>query len=237
MKKIILIFSILAFISCKKGNDETLSSSEIVALDTIAKSVEPIVPPVEKELTQQEKYLSDNGFKIDAGFNDTQFKEFQAVIESGLFKKESFCDVYKKALNLQDNNLKEYLRKFRKIEYFETILFMYGPRVCDMSSPKKQNTSSTSYINSDESANPCIIAKDFIKQDLRNPSTADFSIFDCSTDKNADGTYTILRKVSAQNSFGIESTYIYKLKLGFKGGNWVDMSNWVLIKMQSEEYK
>jgi hypothetical protein len=237
MKKIIILFSILAFISCKKENAETLSSSEIIAIDTISKIVEPIVPPVKKELTPQEKYLSDNGFKIDAGFTDSQFKEFKSAIKTGLFKKESFCDVYKKALNLQDDVLKQYLRKYKKIPYFETILFMYGPKVCDMSSPKHQTTSSASYTNTDESANPCIISKDFIKQDLRNPSSADFSIFDCSTDKNSDGTYTILRKVAAKNSLGVESTYIYKLTLGFKGGNWVDMSNWTLIKMQSEEYK
>ena len=70
-----------------------------------------------------------------------------------------------------------------------------------------------------------------------HPSTADFSMFDCSTERNSDGTYTILRKVAAKNSLGIESSFIYKLTLGFKGGNWVDMSNWTLIKMQSEEYK
>jgi hypothetical protein len=96
---------------------------------------------------------------------------------------------------------------------------------------------STSYSNIDENANPCIISEDFIKQDLRHPSTADFSMFDCSTDKNSDGTYTILRKVAAKNSLGVESSFIYKVTLGFKGGNWVDMSNWTLIKMQSEEYK
>lgn len=236
MKKIIIVLSILAFISCKKGSDETLNSNEMIVFDSVSNTIEPIVPAEVKQLTAEEQYLNDNGFRIDAGFTDSQFKEFKLAIGTGLFKKESFCDVYKKALNLKGNNLKEYLRKYEKIEYFETILFMYGPKVCDMSSPK-QTTSSTSYTNTDESANPCIISEDFIKQDLRHPSTADFSMFDCSTDKNSDGTYTILRKVAAKNSLGVESSFIYKVTLGFKGGNWVDMNNWTLIKMQSEEYK
>jgi hypothetical protein len=146
MKKIIIVLSILAFISCKKENEEVLSDTELLAQDT----TEIILP-------------------------EKPIEERKAI--------------------------------------------------------------STSYSNIDENANPCIISEDFIKQDLRHPSTADFSMFDCSTDKNSDGTYTILRKVAAQNSLGVESNFIYKLTLGFKGGDWVDMSNWTLIKIQSEEYK
>lgn len=100
-----------------------------------------------------------------------------------------------------------------------------------------ENTSSISSSNTSESINPCIISEDFIKQDLYNPSSADFSMFDCSADKNSDGTYTILRKVSAKNSFGVEKEFIYKLKIGYKGGNWVDMNNWTLINIRSEEYR
>jgi hypothetical protein len=85
--------------------------------------------------------------------------------------------------------------------------------------------------------NACIISEDFIKKDLYNPSTADFSSFDCSTEYNSDGTYTILRKVGAKNSLGVEREYIYKLKLNFNGGEWVDMNNWTLLTIQSEEMR
>ena len=232
MKKIILLFAILLFMSCKQ---ETKEEPVNAAIENVIVDTPQVVVP-DKILTPQEQYLSDNGFKIDAGFSDSQFNEFKAAINSSLFKKESFCDVYKKALNLQDNALKEYLKKYRKIEAFETILFMYGPRVCDMTSRTQESNSSSSYTNTDESANPCIVSEDFIKQDLYSPSTADFSMFDCSAEKNADGTYTILRKVSAKNSLGVEKEFIYKVKIGFKGGNWVDMSNWTLINIQSQQY-
>ena len=77
----------------------------------------------------------------------------------------------------------------------------------------------------------------FIKMDLNNPSTAEFSSFDCSSEINTDGSYTVLRKISAENSYGVEKEYVYKVTLKYKGGNWVDVSNWDLIKIQSKEYR
>lgn len=88
-----------------------------------------------------------------------------------------------------------------------------------------------------ESDNACSASEDFIKQDLRNPDTAEFSSLDCSVDNNDDGSYTVLRKISAKNSFGVQSSYVYKVTLGFKGGNWVEKSNWDLINIQSQEFK
>jgi hypothetical protein len=85
--------------------------------------------------------------------------------------------------------------------------------------------------------NPCLISEDFIKKELAYPDEADFSSFDCSTESNPDGSYTILRKVSAKNAFGIQSSYIYKVSLSFNGGNPVDVNDWTLISMQSQEYK
>ena len=63
------------------------------------------------------------------------------------------------------------------------------------------------------------------------------SVFDCSKETNSDGSYTILTKISAKNSFGIEKEFIYKVTLSYNGGITTDIGNWTLIKMQSEEYK
>lgn len=83
--------------------------------------------------------------------------------------------------------------------------------------------------------NPCVIAMDFIKEDLKYPEEAEHSIFDCSKESNSDGTYTVLTKVKAKNALGVQSSYIYKLRLKFIGGISVDEKNWQLLKMQSEE--
>lgn len=84
--------------------------------------------------------------------------------------------------------------------------------------------------------NPCLMSEDFIKKELAYPDEADFSSFDCSTESNPDGSYTILRKVSAKNAFGVQSSYIYKVTLSYNGGNTVDMGNWTLINIQSQQY-
>lgn len=85
--------------------------------------------------------------------------------------------------------------------------------------------------------NACLMSEDFIKKELAYPDEAEFSSFDCSSESNADGTYTVLRKVSAKNTFGVQSSYIYKVTLSFNGGNAVDINDWTLINIQSEEYK
>lgn len=83
----------------------------------------------------------------------------------------------------------------------------------------------------------CSMAKDFIKQDLQNPATADFDLLDCRSEKNYDSSYTVMRKVSAKNSLGVEKEYIYKIIIGFTGGEKYDRSSWTLVSMRSEEYR
>lgn len=99
----------------------------------------------------------------------------------------------------------------------------------------ESNHSSSTYQSAD--INPCIISKDFIERNLRYPSSADFSMFDCSNEQNSDGSYTVLRKVGAKNAFGVESKFIFKVKFGFKGGNENDINDWELINIQSEEVR
>lgn len=100
------------------------------------------------------------------------------------------------------------------------------------------NATERSKVNyKDAKINPCVMSEDFIKKDLRYPNTAKFSTFNCSSEQNGDGSYTVLRKVSAKNAFGVESDFIYKVRIGFTGGNEVDINNWKLIGIQSEEYR
>lgn len=85
--------------------------------------------------------------------------------------------------------------------------------------------------------NPCQISIDFIKEDLKNPATLDYSSFDCTKEFDNVNKYTILRKVSAENSFGVKKEFIYKLELKYLGGNQYDKSSWELISLKSEEYR
>ncbi len=87
---------------------------------------------------------------------------------------------------------------------------------------------------SGSSSNPCAISSDFIKADLNYPDEASFSVFDCNSTENSDGSFTVLQKVKAKNAFGMEKSYIYKLKLRYNGGDKLDQSNWTLESKRSE---
>lgn len=88
---------------------------------------------------------------------------------------------------------------------------------------------------SEDKPNACMISEDFIKADLNYPEEADFPFLDCHETDNSDGTYTVLRKISAKNAFGMEKQYIYKVELKFNGGITSDSDNWELLSMRNEE--
>lgn len=79
-----------------------------------------------------------------------------------------------------------------------------------------------------------IIAKDFVKQKLKAPSTADFND-DYYWGSVFDDTYIIRSTVDAQNSFGAKLRNKWSVKLKFKGGDWGETSNWELISISLRE--
>jgi hypothetical protein len=79
-----------------------------------------------------------------------------------------------------------------------------------------------------------IIAKDFAKQRLKAPSTAEFqSSYEVQPVNEGGGQYSISFYVDSQNGFGamIRTNIIMKLKL--TGGDWADINNWELISFDS----
>ena len=88
---------------------------------------------------------------------------------------------------------------------------------------------------SSDTPNACLMSEAFIKKELNFPKEASFPFLDCNTTDNGDGTYTILRKISAKNAFGMETEYIYKVKMSYNGGVTTDQDSWQLLDIQSEE--
>lgn len=192
--------------------------------------------------TQKLKFIRLNRLSEKAYIAEKDFLKIKAAFATGLFKDEQFCEVFRKFIEVMDNGTKKeqasFIEKYNKIDNFLMFMYQHGQALCRFGVDNNTYTKDTSinYKIVDDPSKPCIISKDFIKQDLYYPDEAEFSSFDCSTEINSDGSYTILRKVSSQNGYGITKTFIYKITIGFKGGNWVDNNNWVLIKIQSEEY-
>lgn len=87
------------------------------------------------------------------------------------------------------------------------------------------------------SPNPCLMSEDFIKSNLNYPADADFNFLDCHSTDNGNNEFTVLRKITAKNAFGVSKDYIYKVRLKFNGGVTVDENNWELIDMRSETYR
>ena len=195
----------------------------------------------EKSLSSNQIFLKENGFNINANIKDSDIEILKDAIDKGIFNEKSFCEFYgeykileySKKYKVADNVIED----FKKVENLQLLFASKGYELCPdaLSKAISERDSKKTYLS--VNINPCVISEDFIKQDLRYPKSADFSIFDCKSERKSDGSYTVLRKVSAKNALGVESEFIYKVNFGFIGGSEVDMNNWKLLSIQSEEYK
>ncbi len=89
--------------------------------------------------------------------------------------------------------------------------------------------------SSKSSPDACLMSEDFIKRDLTYPEESELPFLDCHATDNGNGNFTVLRKITAKNAFGVKSNYIYKLELHFNGGIEVDKNNWELVSILSEK--
>ncbi|PIR85230.1 hypothetical protein COU15_02415 [Candidatus Kaiserbacteria bacterium CG10_big_fil_rev_8_21_14_0_10_45_20] len=76
-----------------------------------------------------------------------------------------------------------------------------------------------------------IMAQNYVKQVLKSPSTADFSMFDYRYVDLGDGRHKVTSYVDAQNSFGAEVRSDYSVILSYNGGDWADIRNWTLREL------
>ncbi len=77
-------------------------------------------------------------------------------------------------------------------------------------------------------------AKDYVKQQLKSPSTAEFPDKDFKVWFEPDSTVTIKCAVDAQNSYGAMIRGNYYLKMKWKK-DFKDSDNWTLITIQNED--
>lgn len=228
MKNFFFIAIAVLFFSCKN------ETKPIVAPKTEHEVIEEIT------LNPKQVFLKENGMSpID--LTDDEFAMLEKAVELGLFKEKNFCQFYEEYKILEfAQKYKEsdkVISSFKKVSNLDFLLGVKGAELCPEALTRakiSRDGKKTVYLK--PKINPCEISKDFIRKDLQHPSTASFSTFDCSSEVNSDNSFTILRKVSAKNSFGLELEFIYKLRFGFTGGNETDIKNWKLIGIVSEEY-
>ena len=76
-----------------------------------------------------------------------------------------------------------------------------------------------------------IQCRDFVKERLRAPSTADFSALHESASLIGENKYVVRGYVDAQNAFGAQIRNNYACTVQYTGGEDADSGNWRLIDL------
>jgi len=87
----------------------------------------------------------------------------------------------------------------------------------------------------DNSSMAYIQCKNFVKQHLKAPDTADFPWLQFSAGKTAEGAYIIKSYVDAQNSFGAKIRNQYTCEVLWNGKQEADINNWTLNNLEMSE--
>lgn len=78
-----------------------------------------------------------------------------------------------------------------------------------------------------------IASEDFVKARLKFPAEAEFER-DIRGKEISDTTFIVYQKFNAKNAFGVKSSYVYKAKMVFLGGDWTDCENWTYNQLVIE---
>ncbi|MBQ6037320.1 MAG: hypothetical protein IJL37_01455 [Bacteroidaceae bacterium] len=70
-----------------------------------------------------------------------------------------------------------------------------------------------------------IMSEDIVKEKMRYPAEVDFEGDRRGSETSTD-TYTVYQKFTAKNGFGVKVSYVYKITMKYKGGDWTERSNW-----------
>lgn len=236
MKKLflLLVFTLfLSIISCK--NEDKPDSIDRIDKETYVSTNKDL----SSEQIEMKNFYESKGFTFDKDKSVEQYLYEKKILENKIFIDNDFCELYHLYLNKSGSDLKTFLKKYEiKGESIDNFFAFNGASLCKDYIKKAVSIKNKKFEidYSLKTVNPCPISIDFIKRELQNPSTIDYSSFDCN--KENDGNlYTVLRKVSAKNLVGVEKEYIFKIKIAYLGGNENDIDSWKLINIISEEYK
>ncbi len=72
-----------------------------------------------------------------------------------------------------------------------------------------------------------IISKDFVKENLKSPTTSNFSS-EYSYYQIAEKEFEIKSEVDSENAFGVKLHSVWIVKLKYKEGDWTEKNNWIL---------
>jgi hypothetical protein len=85
-----------------------------------------------------------------------------------------------------------------------------------------------------DETNAFVMCKDFVKDRLKAPASADFPWLDRQVTKRGPGRFTVVSYVDAQNAFGAKIRTHYSCTVSFKGGSVFALRDWTLESLKFE---
>jgi hypothetical protein len=162
-----------------------------------------------KQNIHKEFYLIEDNGNLGMYGKDGKFGE--------AIKKPENVDLQKKADRINDKPLDE---KKEIKEYHEE--------------PKNDLPKATAISEKDFANRAYVISQSFVKQRLKSPKSADFSLMDFSYSKVNDNTITVKSYVDSQNDYGTEIRNNYVIVLKLIGNEWADATNWQMLNLTFE---
>lgn len=105
------------------------------------------------------------------------------------------------------------------------LVLLFAMNMCSSSKEKSVDIS-------DESSMAHIQCKEFVREQLKAPSSADFAFLDYSASNMGGNQFVIRSNVEAQNSFGVKLKNNYVCAVKWNGSNSSDIRNWELLSLQ-----
>lgn len=83
-------------------------------------------------------------------------------------------------------------------------------------------------------ARAAIISEDFVSPRMKYPAEVEFE-GDRRGSETSPNEYDVYQKFTAKNAFGVKSSYVYKIHMVYKSGDWTDVNSWTYDSLIIEE--
>ncbi len=70
-----------------------------------------------------------------------------------------------------------------------------------------------------------IMSDDIVKYKMKYPEEVEFE-GGYSGNEVTEREFDVFQKFTAKNAFGVKSSYVYKIRMIYKDGDWADKNNW-----------
>ncbi len=79
-----------------------------------------------------------------------------------------------------------------------------------------------------------IMSEEFVSSRMKYPAEVEFD-GDRRGAETSSNEYNVFQKFTAKNAFGVKSSYVYKIHMIYKTGDWADINNWTYDELTIED--